>query len=510
MPVTEQTPVNSSTGNGVTTVFPYTFKILAAADMLVQVDGVTKTLTTDYSVSGVGVDGGGNVTFVSAPANGTTVVRARNMAIERTTDYQENGDLPAATLDDDIDRAVMIMQQVNERTDRSIALALGTTGVSTELPVPEADKMLGWNAGETALENKDVQALGVVDVNTLIKRDGSNGMTGALNTARATVTGHATDTPIWAAAGNEVAVTGTPDITDFPDAPQAGASRVLYPAAGTIFRNNANIAVQGAADYTAAAGDIVTIHAITTTTFRAEIEKADGTQVGPTFILSADITPAQITADQNDYNPTGLSTASTLRLSSDASRNITGLAGGADGRVLLLHNVGANAIVLKDESASSTAANRFALSADITLAADQVAVVQYDSTSSRWRAIAFVGGVLETSWTDYSASSTVTGWSSFSTKQIYYKDIGKTRFVQILIDGTSNSTSTSLTLPSASSNTADYRGPIRTDDNSTINIGHFALDKNSSTVNAYYGPSASAWTASGTKRLLGTIIYQLP
>jgi hypothetical protein len=168
----------------------------------------------------------------------------------------------------------MIMQQVNERTDRSIALALGTTGVSTELPVPEADKMLGWNAGETALENKDIQALGAVDVNTLIKRDGSNGMTGALNTARATVTGHATDTPIWAAAGNEVAITGTPDITDFPDAPQAGASRVLYPAAGTIFRNNANIAVQGGVDYTAAAGDIVTIHAITTSTFRVTQEPA--------------------------------------------------------------------------------------------------------------------------------------------------------------------------------------------------------------------------------------------
>ena len=109
--------------------------------------------------------------------------------------------------------------------------------------------------------------------------NGSVPMTGAVNTARATVTGHATDTPIWAAAGNEVAVTGTPDITDFPDAPQAGASRVLYPAAGTIFRNNANIAVQGAADYTAAAGDIVTVHAITTSTFRAEIEKADGTAV---------------------------------------------------------------------------------------------------------------------------------------------------------------------------------------------------------------------------------------
>lgn len=101
--------------------------------------------------------------------------------------------------------------------------------------------------------------------------------------------------------------------------------------------------------------------------------------------LSGDITPSQITANQNDYNPTGLATASTLRLSSDASRNITGLQGGADGRLLILHNVGAQNIVLVDESASSTAGNRFALTADVTILPDQMITLQYDSTSSRWR-----------------------------------------------------------------------------------------------------------------------------
>lgn len=105
--------------------------------------------------------------------------------------------------------------------------------------------------------------------------------------------------------------------------------------------------------------------------------------------FSGDISPAQITSSQNDYNPTGLSTASVLRLDTDASRNITGLAGGADGRVIIIHNVGANAIVLKDEDAGSSAANRFALNADVTLVADECAVLQYDSTSSRWR---MVGG----------------------------------------------------------------------------------------------------------------------
>lgn len=121
-----------------------------------------------------------------------------------------------------------------------------------------------------------------------------------------------------------------------------------------------------------------------------------------------------------------------------------------------------------------------------------------------------IPNLTEGTWTDYSASSTIVGWSSFTTKQLYYKDIGKTRFVYFKFDGTSNSTTTSFTLPSASSNTADYGGPVRTDDNGVTGLGHYVLPANSATVAAYYGVTAAAWTASGTKRLLGQFTYQLP
>lgn len=77
--------------------------------------------------------------------------------------------------------------------------------------------------------------------------------------------------------------------------------------------------------------------------------------------------------------------ASVIRLSTDASRDLTGLAGGSDGRMAYIHNVGAQNCVLKDESASSTAGNRFALNGDYTLRADTSVILMYDSTSSRWR-----------------------------------------------------------------------------------------------------------------------------
>lgn len=97
------------------------------------------------------------------------------------------------------------------------------------------------------------------------------------------------------------------------------------------------------------------------------------------------ISPAQITGNQNDYNPANLADATILRLSSDASRNITGLQGGADGRILAIHNIGAQNIVLTDEDAASSAANRFALRVDATIRPDNLAILIYDNTSQRWR-----------------------------------------------------------------------------------------------------------------------------
>ncbi len=106
--------------------------------------------------------------------------------------------------------------------------------------------------------------------------------------------------------------------------------------------------------------------------------------------LAGDISPTQITSNQNDYNPTGLSTASTLRLSSDAVRSITGLAGGADGRVIIIHNIGSYDIILAHESTLSAEGNRFTLLAtdNLYIPSSGNCMLRYDATSSRWRVVA--------------------------------------------------------------------------------------------------------------------------
>lgn len=154
MPVSATYQPNSSTGNGVTTVFPYNFRILDADDLLVTVDGVEQT--SGYVVSGVGASSGGNVTFTTAPANGTTVLRARDIPIDRQTDYQANGDLLEETVDADFDRIVMILQQMFERLDRTPSIALGSAlAGSITLPAPGAGQFLRWNLAGTNLEAAD-------------------------------------------------------------------------------------------------------------------------------------------------------------------------------------------------------------------------------------------------------------------------------------------------------------------------------------------------------------------
>jgi len=109
---------------------------------------------------------------------------------------------------------------------------------------------------------------------------------------------------------------------------------------------------------------------------------------GATFGFIA-TTPSQLTADQNDYDPTY--TSYFQRWSSDASRTVTGLTFAistkVSGQMHRIWNVGSNNIVLANESASSKAANRFTVStgADLTLGANECADAQYDAATSRWR-----------------------------------------------------------------------------------------------------------------------------
>jgi hypothetical protein len=73
------------------------------------------------------------------------------------------------------------------------------------------------------------------------------------------------------------------------------------------------------------------------------------------FVIPTIISPAQITGNTDNWNPTGLATADLIRLSTDASRNITGIVAPSTSRYLQLANIGAQNAVLKHDVTSTAA-----------------------------------------------------------------------------------------------------------------------------------------------------------
>lgn len=141
---------------------------------------------------------------------------------------------------------------------------------------------------------------------------------------------------------------------------------------------------------------------------------------GNSLRISSVLSPAQITANQNDYNPAGLASAIQLRLTSDAPRTITGIAANANytnagvgGRLHLIQNVGSFSITLANESASSTAANRFSIGADLTIQPNESAAIIYDGDSQRWRLFT-TGGLVrrQTVVTTSGTSITSPAWAT--------------------------------------------------------------------------------------------------
>lgn len=107
-------------GDGTTVGFTYNNKIFSSTDMNVYIDGDLKTLSTDYTISGVGAEAGGTVTFTSAPADDSSVVLVRNVPLTQDTDYPPGGSFPAASTEDALDKSRVIDQQLLENIDRCL------------------------------------------------------------------------------------------------------------------------------------------------------------------------------------------------------------------------------------------------------------------------------------------------------------------------------------------------------------------------------------------------------
>jgi hypothetical protein len=120
------------------------------------------------------------------------------------------------------------------------------------------------------------------------------------------------------------------------------------------------------------------------------------------------------------------------------------------------------------------------------------------------------GDIYTVALTNYSSTSTVSGWSGSPTISIWYKLVGKTLTVYYSISGTSNSTSASFTLPYSvnSSLPTIYQSMVAVNNGVDDTDGRSQISSGSATVNLQRFAGA-AWTASNTKVCIGLIVCEI-
>jgi len=144
-------------GNGTAGPFQCGFRVLADTDLSVYVDGssTAKTLTTHYTVANAGTTSNATVTFTADnyPVSGTAnVVLVRTVPYTQLTDYQNNTELDAETMEASFDRNTMQSQQLSTDKDRTIRYADTVTSVTTaeteiaDVAEDRADKLLAFNS----------------------------------------------------------------------------------------------------------------------------------------------------------------------------------------------------------------------------------------------------------------------------------------------------------------------------------------------------------------------------
>lgn len=132
--------------------------------------------------------------------------------------------------------------------------------------------------------------------------------------------------------------------------------------------------------------------------------------------------------------------------------------------------------------------------------------------SSTFKTAFIQDDIYSAAWADYGATSTIVGWTSFSYKYIYYHKFGKLCYVNVSIRGTSDSATTSFTLPYAAKNSTgnNARIPVIAIDNNITQLtwGYAYTTPNSAVVTCFKNISAEAWTASGVKEIGLTFLYE--
>ncbi len=149
--VTRRVVYTGSAGVG---PYAFSFEVLAATDIAVYKNSTKLTLTTNYTVT-INANGTGSVTLTSAATGSDTITIIGSRAIERTTDFVTAGDLLAASLNEQLDSQIVMIQQLAEENKRTLRAPPydpaatddgGTLNMALPPKATRAGKVLAFNS----------------------------------------------------------------------------------------------------------------------------------------------------------------------------------------------------------------------------------------------------------------------------------------------------------------------------------------------------------------------------
>ncbi|XGC82046.1 hypothetical protein ACES2L_06055 [Bdellovibrio bacteriovorus] len=418
---------NSYVGNGSTDTFPITFDFFQDEDILVKTRSALGVETTlgpgDYEITDE------NVILPAPLASGVKIIIKRNLSLTQLTEFRNQGEFFPEDIEDVLDRAVMLIQQLQDIADRSLKLTDTVEGFDPSLPSdiplkpgatlivngtgngvaagPTMADVANAQANASAAANSAAAALASQEAAAESEENAADSATAAANSAAAAATSESNAAGSATAAANSATAAAT----------SATNSANSATSSATSATNSGNSATAASASQTAAATSAANAANSATAAATSATNASNSATSAATSATAAAAARAMIVGSKTDSGLTGadqiLSAPVTLVVNLTASlTSLAGIQAVTDEQALILTNKSGGATLIKNNSGSAASGQKIVTGTggDINFADQSSLWLIYDSVAGVWRVVGGSGSgssAIESSDLTLTASDTI-------------------------------------------------------------------------------------------------------